>query len=196
MAFGVLPALLAIYARGLALPVLFIVAWVCLVLLWRDPTFQRDQLWRREQLWTWLRGPLALALGVGTLAAVGLYLLEPGHLFDLPRNSPWRWLLVMLLYPVLSVVPQELVFRTFFFHRYGRLFEGRWAATVASATVFAWAHIVLLNSLAVVLTLLGGWLFARTYLRTRSLLATAVEHAAYGCLLFTVGLGRWFVTGG
>ena len=52
-----------------------------------------------------------------------------------------------------------------------------------------------MNELAVVLTLVGGWLFARTYLRTRSLLATAVEHAAYGCLLFTVGLGRWFVTG-
>jgi CAAX protease family protein len=67
---------------------------------------------------------------------------------------------------------------------------------VASAIAFSWAHIVLLNSLAVVFTLLRGWLFARTYLRTRSLLATAVKHAAYGCLLFTVSLGRWFVTGG
>ena len=164
-------------------------------MLWRDPTFQRDQLWRREQLWSWLRGPLALALGVCTLLAVGLYLLEPAHLFDLPRTSPWRWLLMMLLYPVLSVVPQELVFRTFFFHRYGRLFGSPWVTTAASAIAFSWAHIVLMNELAVVLTLLGGWLFARTYVKTRSLLATAVEHAAYGCLLFTVGLGRWFVTG-
>ena len=195
MVFGVLPAVLALHARSLALPVLFIAAWVCLALLWRDPTFQRDQLWRREQLWTWLRGPLALALLLGTLAALGLYLLEPGHLFDLPRNSPWRWLLVMLLYPLLSVVPQELVFRTFFFHRYGRLFGGPWVVTAASAVAFSWAHVVLLNGVAVGLTFLGGWLFARTYLRTRSLVATAVEHAVYGCLLFTVGLGRWFVTG-
>ena len=193
--FGLLPAALATFARGLSLPVLFVAAWLCLTVLWRDPTFQRDQLWRREQLWTWLRGPLALALAAGTLLAVGVYLVEPRHLFDLPRNSPWRWALVMLLYPTLSVVPQELVFRSFFFHRYGRLFGSPWVTTVASATAFAWAHIVLMNELAVVLTLLGGWLFARTYLRTRSLLATAVEHAAYGCLLFTVGLGRWFVTG-
>lgn len=193
--FGLLPAALATFARSLSLPVLFVAAWLCLAVLWRDPTFQRDQLWRREQLWTWLRGPLALALAVGTLLAVGVYLVEPRHLFDLPRNSPWRWLLVMLLYPTLSVVPQELVFRTFFFHRYGRLFGSPWVTTVASAVAFAWAHIVLMNELAVVLTLIGGWLFARTYLRTRSLLATAVEHAAYGCLLFTVGLGRWFVTG-
>jgi membrane protease YdiL (CAAX protease family) len=193
--FGLLPVMLAIYARALALPVLFVAAWVCLVILWRDPTFQRDELWRREQLWTWLRGPLALALLVGTLLAVGVFLVQPAHLFDLPRDSPWRWLAVMLLYPVLSVVPQELVFRTFFFHRYGRLFGGRWVAMAASAVAFSWAHIVLANGLAIALTLLGGWMFARTYLRTRSLVATAVEHAAYGCLLFTVGLGRWFVTG-
>ena len=193
--FGVLPVMLAVYARALALPVLFVAAWVCLAVLWRDPTFQRDELWRREQLWTWLRGPLALALLVGTLLAVGVFLVEPAHLFDLPRDSPWRWLAVMLLYPVLSVVPQELVFRTFFFHRYGRLFGGRWVAMAASAVAFSWAHIVLANGLAIALTLLGGWMFARTYLRTRSLVATAVEHAAYGCLLFTVGLGRWFVTG-
>ena len=193
--FGLLPVMLAVYARALALPVLFVAAWVCLAVLWRDPTFQRDELWRREQLWTWLRGPLALALLVGTLLAVGVFLVEPAHLFDLPRDSPWRWLAVMLLYPVLSVVPQELVFRTFFFHRYGRLFGGRWVAMAASAVAFSWAHIVLANGLAIALTLLGGWLFARTYLRTRSLVATAVEHAAYGCFLFTVGLGRWFVTG-
>jgi len=193
--FGLLPVALAAFARGLSLPVLFVIAWVCLAVLWRDPTFQRDELWRRERRWTWLRGPLALALAAGTLLAVGVYWVEPGHLFDLPRSSPWRWLLLILLYPTLSVVPQELVFRTFFFHRYGRLFGSGGATTAASAIAFSWAHIVLMNELAVVLTLVGGWLFARTYLRTRSLLATAVEHAAYGCLLFTVGLGRWFVTG-
>src|SRR5215469_10707833 len=159
MELGLLPAALATFARGLSLPVLFVAAWVCLAVLWRDPTFQRDQLWRREQLWTWLRGPLALALGVCTLLAVGLYLLEPRLLFDLPRNSPWRWLLVMVLYPVLSVVPQELVFRTFFFHRYGRLFGGPWVVTAASAVAFSGAHIVLMNELAVLPTVLGGWLF-------------------------------------
>ena len=77
MVLGGLPVVLALQARGLALPVLFVTAWVCLALLWRDPTFQRDQLWRREQLRTWLRGPLALALGVCTLIALGLSLIEP-----------------------------------------------------------------------------------------------------------------------
>ena len=76
--FGVVPALLAAHARALALPFLFVTAWICLVVLWRDPTFQRDQLWRRERLWTWLRGPLAVALAACSVLAVGLYLLEPG----------------------------------------------------------------------------------------------------------------------
>jgi hypothetical protein len=43
-----------------------------------------------------------------------------------------------------------------------------------------------------VLTLIGGWLFARRYQRTRSLLAASVEHALYGVLAFTVGLGALF----
>jgi hypothetical protein len=76
--FGVLPAVLALHARGLALPVLFIAAWVGLALLWRDPTFPRDQLWRREQLLTWLRGPLGLALGAGTLVRLGRWFVTGG----------------------------------------------------------------------------------------------------------------------
>jgi hypothetical protein len=44
----------------------------------------------------------------------------------------------------------------------------------------------------VLLTLAGGWLFARRYQRTRSLLAASVEHALYGVLAFTVGLGTLF----
>ena len=46
--------------------------------------------------------------------------------------------------------------------------------------------------LAVALTLAGGWLFARCYQRTRSLFVVCVERAAYGLLIFTVGLGGFF----
>jgi hypothetical protein len=45
------------------------------------------------------------------------------------------------------------------------------------------------------LSTVGGLLFVSTYLRTRSLLAVVWEHALYGIALFTVGLGRYFVTG-
>ena len=190
--FGVVPALLAARARALALPFLFVTAWICLGVLWRDPTFQRDQLWRRERLWTWLRGPLALALATCSLLAVGLYLLEPAHLFDLPRGTPWRWLLVMVLYPVLSVVPQELVFRTFFFHRYATLFTRPAARVLASGLIFGWAHVAVNNGAGILLATAAGLAMAATYERSRSTLLVTIEHALYGDLAFTAGLGALF----
>ena len=48
---------------------------------------------------------------------------------------------------------------------------------------------------AVALTLVGGWKFAATYRHTRSLWAVSIEHAIYGGILFTVGLGQFFYTG-
>jgi hypothetical protein len=44
----------------------------------------------------------------------------------------------------------------------------------------------------VLLTLAGGWLFARRFQRTRSLLVASVEH---GVLAFTIGLGDLFYHG-
>jgi membrane protease YdiL (CAAX protease family) len=63
---------------------------------------------------------------------------------------------------------------------------------VASATLFGLHHYIFHNWLAVALTLLGGIKFVLTYRRSRSLPLTCVEHAIYGCLVFTVGLGVFF----
>jgi uncharacterized protein len=46
-----------------------------------------------------------------------------------------------------------------------------------------------------VLTFFGGILFAWRYVETGSLLTSSVEHALYGCWLFTVGLGVYFYHG-
>jgi hypothetical protein len=46
-----------------------------------------------------------------------------------------------------------------------------------------------------VLSAAAGWIFARRYQQTRSLLATSIEHALYGVLAFTVGLGDLFYHG-
>ena len=47
-------------------------------------------------------------------------------LLVLPRQRPGLRLLVLLLYPLLSVYPQELLYRTFFFQRYGALCRSSW----------------------------------------------------------------------
>ena len=129
----------------------------------------------------------------GAALTLATWLLAPGLFLSLPLHRPRFWALIMLLYPLLSVWPQEIIFRRFLFARYEPIF-GR--ATVAvSALAFGYAHIIFLNAWAVLLTLAGGWLFARSYAATRSLTFSGVEHALYGCLVFTIGLGQYFYTG-
>jgi membrane protease YdiL (CAAX protease family) len=93
------------------------------------------------------------------------------------------------------VYPQELIFRTYLFHRYRALFGSDRALVAASAVAFGLAHLFFANWWAPLLSTAGGWLFARTYLRTRSTLQATVEHGLWGDVVFTVGLG-WYFYGG
>src|SRR5690606_19736697 len=121
--------------------------------------------------------------------------LRPDLLFGFVREKPAFWLLVMFLYPLLSVIPQEIIFRSFFFERYRNLFTHPATMIVASGIAFGFAHILFHNWVAPLLCLIGGIMFATTYHRHRSLLLVAVEHALYGDFLFTLGLGRYFYHG-
>jgi hypothetical protein len=56
-------------------------------------------------------------------------------------------------------------------------------------------HLVFRNPIAPTLTFFGGILFAWRYQHTQSLALSSLEHALYGCLLFTVGLGQYFYGG-
>jgi membrane protease YdiL (CAAX protease family) len=94
------------------------------------------------------------------------------------------------------VIPQELIYRTFFFHRYGPLFgEARWLAVAVNGLLFGFAHIIFGSYVSIVLTALLGFLIAWRYERTRSFWGAWLEHTIYGCLIFTIGLGRYFFTG-
>ncbi|WP_309227365.1 CPBP family glutamic-type intramembrane protease [Micromonospora thermarum] len=112
-----------------------------------------------------------------------------------PREAPLIWVAVVVLYPLVSVYPQELILRVFLFHRYAPLLSAGSLAVAASAAAFGFAHVIFGSVWSVLLTLLGGGLFAWRYRRTRSLLAASVEHALYGVLAFTIGLGDLFYHG-
>lgn len=130
-------------------------------------------------------------VGVGALAVTWLF--SPDWLFGFPRQKPLWWLVVMVLYPLLSALPQEFIYRTFMARRYSPLFGA--STLLVSAVAFGFLHIVYLNAVAVALSLIAGWLFARVYEKTESLAAVATEHALYGCIIFTIGLGRFFYSG-
>jgi uncharacterized protein len=105
------------------------------------------------------------------------------------------WAIVMLLYPLLSVYPQELIFRAYFFHRYQALFGAGWTMIAASALAFGFVHIAFGNWISVVLSTIGGFLFALTYHQSGSLFLACLEHAFFGNFIFTIGLGQFFYHG-
>jgi hypothetical protein len=115
---------------------------------------------------------------------------------EFPRNRPDVYLRIMLLYPLMSVLVQELVYRTFFFHRYGVLF-GRawWLAIILNGVLFGFGHIVIRDPFAIYGSMGLGLLLAWRYAMTRSFWAVFLEHTLWGWLVFTVGLGRYFFTG-
>jgi membrane protease YdiL (CAAX protease family) len=118
-----------------------------------------------------------------------IYFTDPGNLFIVVRKAPLMWIGFTFIYALLSVYPQELIYRTFFFFRYENLFRHTITLIVLNAIFFSLAHVVFLNWRVLIITFVGGLLFATTFLKSRSLMVTSIEHALYGSWLFTVGMG-------
>jgi uncharacterized protein len=180
-----------------ALEMLWLASAFCLTVLLTDPTFDRRQLWNAPPLRRQLPQILALfAAGMAAVTAL-VHAYAPRLLFRLPRHHPFLWALILISYPIVSVLPQTLVYRVFLFHRYRtllRLKPNPRAAVmiVVSGVAFCFSHMVFRNWVAPALTLPGGLLFATRYHNTRSTCVSSLEHALYGCLLFSVGLGHYF----
>ena len=182
-----------------ALPLLWLAAGYAWWQLARDPSFNRRRLWDAAPLGGQLGGILGIFIVAAAVLWAGVHWLTPRLEWNFVRERPALWALVMVLYPILSVYPQGLLYRAFFLHRYAGLFSGtpagQWGLLVASAAAFAFLHIIFRNSLAVWLTFLGGILFSSRYQETGSLFVSSFEHALYGCWLFTIGLGQYFYHG-
>jgi len=118
-----------------------------------------------------------------------VFFTEKEALFYVVINKPKLWVLILFIYSLFSVYPQELMYRTFFFQRYKELISNKTLFIFINATVFSLGHIFFRNTLVLVLTFFGGLLFAITYSKTKSTLLVSIEHAIYGSWLFTVGMG-------
>lgn len=177
------------------LPLLWVVTVYAVAVLLRDPRFDRTRLWNAAAIPADIPWILAVFAVAAALIWLGVHRFAPQLEWSFVRQHPAFWAVVMIAYPVLSVYPQGLVYRAFFFERYAVLFPGRWTMIVASAAAFAFMHIIFRNWIAVGLTFAGGLLFAWRYAVSGSLAASSMEHALYGCWLFTVGLGQFFYHG-
>jgi len=137
------------------------------------------------------------------LASIGMlifiYFYDPQNMFGIfnypPDFVPKLVFAIFFFYPIFSALPQELIFCSFFFRRYQPLFGQGKPTVVASAIVFAYAHLLYINPVAPTLSLLGGLIFASTYLKSKSLALVTIEHGLYGNSLFLTGLGYYFYSG-
>ena len=187
------PLIIALFLPpGWLFPALVLFSLAGLALLWRTGGFQWRSLIRGTRIPWWE----VLGISVATLATgiAIMALARPEGLFAIVRHRPEFLLVIWCLYPLLSALPQELIFRPLFFHRYAALLpEGR-AAIVLNAGLFAFAHLMYWSIVVSVMTFIGGWIFARAYLR-HGFPAAWLLHAVAGNILFAVGMGYYFYSG-
>ncbi|NNL15712.1 MAG: CPBP family intramembrane metalloprotease [Flavobacteriaceae bacterium] len=126
---------------------------------------------------------------IALLTTLYVWFTNRSDLFVVLRNKPVLWLIILFVYSLLSVYPQEILYRTFFFQRYRSLFKNEKLFILLNALVFSMGHLFFKNGLVLVLTFFGGLLFAMTYAKTKSTVLVSIEHAIYGSWLFTVGMG-------
>jgi membrane protease YdiL (CAAX protease family) len=142
-----------------------------------------------------------LILGYAGLSAavciLFVLLLLPGRLLDLPLERTFLWLVIVTAYPILSAFPQELIYRSLFFERYGGLFPSTAAAVAANGAAFGLGHLFFMHPVTIGMTALGGAVIGWAYLaRGRSLMLAWVLHSLAGQIIFTSGIGVFFFHAG
>ncbi len=137
----------------------------------------------------WKRALLKLIV-IAIVTTLYMWIFDSSNLYNVIRNKPMLWVVILFIYSLFSVYPQELIYRTFFFQRYEALFKSELLFMLINATLFSLAHLFFRNILVMIFTFIGGVLFALTYKKTKSTLLVSIEHAIYGSWLFTVGMGE------
>jgi membrane protease YdiL (CAAX protease family) len=127
---------------------------------------------------------------IAIITTLYVWFTDAKNLFTVLLNKPKLWVLILLFYSLFSVYPQELLYRTFFFKRYTSLCKNENLFIFINALLFSMAHLFFKNTLVLLLTFIGGILFAITFKKTKSTLLVSIEHSIYGCWLFTVGMGN------
>lgn len=153
-------------------------------------------MWRWDAVSWKVLQPILIRWVIATFAMIGFCLwYDPERFLYIPQNMPVFAVILCFVYPIVSALPQELVFCSFFFKRYGAFFGTGLKMVITSAIVFAYAHMLYINWVAPTLSLIAGLIFAQTYRESKSLALVTIEHGLYGNSLFLIGLG-WYFYGG
>ncbi len=203
--FGVLPFVLMIMrSNGIRvppLPLLWLAAAICMGLMSRRKkrsiagvaTHDEGRVTKAGRA-DIIESILMVTLCSGLLLAL-FPMITSSPMFQFPRERPIVWLVVLCLYPVLSVIPQGIIFRRWFVSRYEGVLGSRGTMIFIGALCFGCSHVLFGNIVAPLITAIGGALFMRTYLKSGSGWVADIEHAVLGNVAFTIGYGQWLYSG-
>ena len=195
--FVLIPLLLFDFGTRLAIYLsLWAAGLYALAVLYRTPGFSWRKLWDGDG-WSLSAKRIAFIrfLVLAVLLAGATWLLVPLRFMRFPIDRFPLWCAVMVVYPILSIIPQELFFRSFYFARYRGVVAEKWAGILINGLLFGFSHIVLSNWVAPTFCASGGAIIAQSYRQHRSLKWAVIEHTFYGNWVFTVGIGYYFFTG-
>lgn len=122
---------------------------------------------------------------------MAFYLLFVFHCID--RQLLFRLIIVLFLYPLLSVPAQEFFFRSFFFFRYGQIFEAR-LLIATNALSFAIYHMIFGSWSAIIASLIAGFALSFLYHKYRNFFICWIIHTVFGSLVFLMGWADRFTT--
>jgi membrane protease YdiL (CAAX protease family) len=166
---------------------LFLVFFIYLYILLRDKDFKRKRFklngFNAWQMIFW-RSAIMILFLIGFT-----WFIYPTQYLALPTENTGLWIKIVLLYPFFSVIPQELVYRVYFYHRFQGILGNRNLLIILNAVLFSFSHIIFENWVAIVFTFVASILFSLTYLRHRSFTIVSLEHSIYGLFIFTIGPG-------
>ena len=98
----------------IAFSILYLVFFTSGLILYNDKDFSFFSL-KKKIDWKFVLKFSFLFLILGFFYT---YILDENLLFNFPKSNFKLWLIVIFIYPFLSVIPQEIVYRVFFFQRY------------------------------------------------------------------------------
>jgi len=186
--FLALPSIIFLFgSTAIIFLTLYLVFIFSLAILYFDKTFLLASL-KKKIDWKFVLIFTVLFICLGFFYVL---LIDKNLLFIFPKTNFKLWLVVIFVYPFLSVIPQEIIYRVFFFQRYFSKNNNFNFLIILNMFVFSYGHLVFNNFHAILITAIVSPIFTFAYLK-KSFLTCVVLHSLGGQIIFTLGLGKYF----
>src|SRR5690606_28009309 len=125
---------------------LLLISVMFFTLLLLDPSFDRKIFTRLDR--NYLRKSLVRVLIITLLLVWFTYWVFPDLFFRYPVEQFQNYLITFFLYPIASVIPQEIIYRVYYFHRYKELVPEKYLLMLSNAIIFGLTHFIYGNWVA------------------------------------------------